>query len=215
MIRDRLIGVAFGLIVFGHVEHFLWPVRAADRMHARLADVFRSLAALARVASRPREAGVDVDARRQLIAQQVTDVQGFIESSKFEAGADGRDAQLVERLTADAQTVFLVLLAIARDAETAALRPDAARGASVRADADVAEILEGLADRIRPGAAASVNDVDGSLAALRESISAQVVAIAETPGYAGTVALYRELEAAVSRVASGDGLPAPAENRDP
>ena len=215
VIRDRLIGVAFGLIVFGLVEHFLWPVRAADRMHARLADVFRSLAALARVASRPREAGVDVDARRQLIAQQVTDVQGFIESSKFEAGADGRDAQLVERLTADAQTVFLVLLAIARDAETAALRPDAARGASVRADADVAEILEGLADRIRPGAAASVNDVDGSLAALRESISAQVVAIAETPGYAGTVALYRELEAAVSRVASGDGLPAPAENRDP
>jgi len=78
----------------------------------------------------------------------------------------------------------------------------------------VAAILEGLADRIRPGAAASVNDVDGSLAALRESIAAEVVALAEAPGYAGTVALYRELEAAVSRVASGDGLPAPAEDRD-
>jgi len=44
VVRDRLIGVAFGLIVFGIVEHVVWPARAADRMHARLADVFRSLA---------------------------------------------------------------------------------------------------------------------------------------------------------------------------
>jgi len=81
VVRDRLIGVAFGLTVFGLVEHVLWPVRAADRMHARLADVFRSLAALARVASRPLDDRGDVDARRRLISQQVTDVQGFIESS--------------------------------------------------------------------------------------------------------------------------------------
>src|SRR5262249_59850136 len=53
VVRDRLIGVAFGLIVFGIVEHVLWPVRAADRMHARLADVFRSLATFARAASQP------------------------------------------------------------------------------------------------------------------------------------------------------------------
>src|SRR5262245_27706695 len=51
VVRDRLIGVAFGLIVFGIVEHLLWPVRAADRMHARLADVFGSLAAFARALS--------------------------------------------------------------------------------------------------------------------------------------------------------------------
>src|SRR5262249_187583 len=116
VVRDRLIGVAFGLIVFGIVEHVFWPAPAADRMHARrgggaggagdgmhagLADVFRSLAALARVASRSPG---DVDARRQLISQQVTDVQGFIESSKFESGADAGDAEAVERLTADAQT---------------------------------------------------------------------------------------------------------------
>src|SRR5262249_61210400 len=122
VVRDRLIGVAFGLIVFGIVEHFLWPVRAADRMHARLADVLRSLAALARVASQPPG---DADTRRQLISQQVADVQGFVESSKFEAGADGADAQAIERLTADTQTVFVVLLAIARDAASAARLADA------------------------------------------------------------------------------------------
>src|SRR4029453_3212754 len=32
VLRDRLIGVFFGLVVFGVVEHMLWPVRAADRM---------------------------------------------------------------------------------------------------------------------------------------------------------------------------------------
>ena len=38
VVRDRLIGVAFGLIVFGVVEHVLWPIRAADRMHEGLAE---------------------------------------------------------------------------------------------------------------------------------------------------------------------------------
>ena len=31
VIRDRLIGIFFGLIVFGIVEHVLWPVSATER----------------------------------------------------------------------------------------------------------------------------------------------------------------------------------------
>ena len=142
VVRDRLIGVAFGLIVFGIVEHLLWPVRAAERMHARLADVLRSLAAFARVAS---TAPVDVDSRRQLISQQVADVQGFIESSKFEVQSPGADAQAVERLTADAQAVFVVLLAIARDAASTAGGLDAERAAPTRVGEDIGVVLEALA----------------------------------------------------------------------
>src|SRR3989475_7142454 len=210
VVRDRLIGVAFGLTVFGLLEHVLWPVRAADRMHARLAEVFRSLAAFARVASRPRDDGGDVDAWRPLISQQVTDVQGFIESSKFEPGAGDADAQAVERLTADAQTVFLVLLAIARDAESAAMRLDAVRAATIRIDEDVAAILEGLADRVRHGGARPAIDVDASLAALERSIAAEVGAVGEDTTYGGALALYRELAVAVNRVASSDILLIPA-----
>jgi Fusaric acid resistance protein family len=197
-----VIGVAFGLTVFGLVEHLLWPVRAADQMHARLADVFRSLAALARAASRPRDDGGDVEALRQLISQQVTDVQGFIESSKFELGAGAADAEAVERLTADAQTVFLVLLAIARDAESAALRPDAVRAASMRVGEHVAAILEGIGDRVRRGGAGPAIDVDGSLAAFERSIAAHVDAVGEDATYAGPLVLYRELAVAVNRTAS-------------
>src|SRR5256712_732929 len=99
VVRDRLIGVAFGLIVFGLVEHVLWPVRAADRMYSRLADVFRSLAAFARVASRPRADGADPESRRQLISQQVTDVQGFIGSPKLAPSAGAADTQEAHSFT--------------------------------------------------------------------------------------------------------------------
>ena len=48
VVRDRLIGVFFGLTVFGIVEHLLWPVRAKDALRARLAEMLRLLADLAR-----------------------------------------------------------------------------------------------------------------------------------------------------------------------
>jgi len=204
VVRDRLIGVAFGLIVFGIVEHVVWPARAADRMHARLADVFRSLAAFARALSQPPG---DVDARRRLISQQVTDVQGFIESSKFESGTGAGDAQTVERRTADAQTVFLVLLAIAREATSAARPPEALHTATIRVDDDVAAILDGVAARVRNDGAAPAIDGDRALAALERSLAAQADASGGDATYAGARALYRELAVAVTRVASDERRP--------
>jgi multidrug resistance protein MdtO len=199
VVRDRLIGVAFGLIVFGIVEHLLWPVRATDRMHARLADVFRSLAAFARGASQRL---ADVDARRQLITQQVADVQGFIESSKLESGAVGADAEAVERLTADIQAVFLVLLAIARDAAAAETPLGAVPTATIRVDDQVAAILEGLADSHRDGGVTRPVDVGPLLTALERSIAAQVDAARGDAGYAGAITLYRELGVAMNRLNS-------------
>ena len=199
VVRDRLIGVAFGLVVFGVVEHLLWPVRAADRMHARLADVFRSLASFARVASRPPD---DADARRQLISQQVADVQGFIESSKFEPGGGPADTETVQQLTADAQTVFLVLLAIARDAATAARRPEAVRAAMSHIDDEVATTLARLSDAIQVGRPATPIDARGSLAELERSTADQTDGITEDMTGLDTLGLYRELAAAVNRIAS-------------
>ena len=46
VVRDRLIGVFFGLLVYGAVEHLLWPVRAQDALRARLAEMMRLLAEL-------------------------------------------------------------------------------------------------------------------------------------------------------------------------
>ena len=206
VVRDRLVGVAFGLIVFGIVEHVLWPVRAADRMHTRLADVFRALAAFARGASRPRDDASDIHAQRQAIAQQVTDVQELIEASKFEPGPGAADAQALERLIADAQTVFLVLLAIARDAESAAGRPGMIRAARVQVDEEVAVMLEGLADRIGQSDAALAMHGHDSRAAFSWFLGD---AGGDDAADAGTLALYRELSVALNQVA----VPTPAEVR--
>ena len=204
VVRDRLIGVAFGLIVFGIVEHLLWPVRAADRMHARLADVFRSLAALARAASRPHDDGGDIDARRDLISQQVTDVQGFIESSKFEPGAGAADAQAVQQLTGDVQMVFLVMLSIARHAESAPMPADAARAATTRVGGAAAALLEALAERVQHDGARFPMGDDRLMTAFEQSIADQAAAVGEETTYSGALGLYRQLGVAVSRVASSD-----------
>jgi multidrug resistance protein MdtO len=207
VVRDRLIGVAFGLIVFGLVEHVLWPVRAADRMHARLADLLRSIGALARVVSRPLDDREDVDARRRLISQQVADVQGFVESSKFEPGAAAADAQEIERITADAQTVFLVLLAIARNTTGFTARaPENVRRAAIRADEEAAAILEELATGIEPGRTARAGEDGGVLADFERSIAALSDAIGEDVTGSGTIALYRELGIAMNRVAQRSWL---------
>jgi hypothetical protein len=197
-IRDRLIGIAFGLIVFGLLEHVLWPVRAADRMRERLADVLSSLAGLALAgAGGPGVRAGDVDARRRLISQQVADVQGFIESSKFELNSTG--ALATQRLTGDAQTVFLLLLAIAR--HEAAL-PQTARDTARRLPTEAAAALEALAEHLRRGGPIPAFDLDGALAAVGRDITAH--GLLEDEPWRERLVLYRELVVAVNRLAPGD-----------
>ena len=191
VLRDRLIGIAFGLIVFGLLEHVLWPVRAADRMRARLAEVLRSLAALARACESPGSLGPgDLDAQRRLVSQQVADVQGFIESSKFEAGAAGADA--IQQLTGDAQTVFLVLLAIGRH-EVA--REPVAHETPLRLLMDVAATLDARAEHVGHGGPRPAIDLESSLATS--------VPLADQTGH-GRLVLYRELVVAVNRLTPAD-----------
>src|SRR5215472_4255383 len=103
VVRDRLIGVFFGLLVFGLVEHVLWPVRAQDALRARLTEFLHLLAELARTGTSratPTVTSNDVDAWRRRISLKVADVQGLIESSKFEVGDVNPSA--IQKLTGDA-----------------------------------------------------------------------------------------------------------------
>jgi multidrug resistance protein MdtO len=199
VLRDRLIGVALGLIVFGLLERVLWPVRAADRMRERLADVFRSLSGLALACAKPGGLrSSEVDAQRRLISQQVADVQGFIESSKFEPDAAG--AVATQRVIGDAQTVFLLLLAIARD-ETPL--PQTAREAMLRVPTEAAAALEGLAEHLRRGSPRPAFDLDGALAEVGRDIPARGLSPADEAWHERLL-LYRELVVAVNRLAPGD-----------
>ena len=89
VVRDRLIGVFFGLIVFGIVEHLL-VARASSRCAARALGRDNAHAGgAARTGTSSATAAVttdNVDSWRRRISQKVHDVQALIESSKFQAG---------------------------------------------------------------------------------------------------------------------------------
>jgi hypothetical protein len=186
--------------VFGVLEHVLWPVRAADQMRARLADVLRSLAGLARACS--GSGGLrssDVDERRRLISQQVEDVQGFIESSKFEPGAT--TAEVIQQVAGDAQTIFLLLLAIARGGGE---RSEADRELRFRVATDVAAALDRVAVRLSRGETSAI-DRDDALGEIERAIAARRVHDWDQDAMGrGALVLYRELAVAVKWLVSSD-----------
>jgi hypothetical protein len=63
--------------VFGIVEHAFWPMRAADALRARLAEMMHLLAELARTGTSSATlamTGNDVDSWRQRISQKLEDL---------------------------------------------------------------------------------------------------------------------------------------------
>jgi len=195
VVRDRLIGVFFGLVVFGLVEHLLWPVRAADALRARQAELLRLLANLARAGTAggtPAVPAADVDGWRRRISQKVEDVLGLTESSKFERAE--LDLEAFQRRTGDAQIVFILLLALARDRRPPGL-PESMKARALEVDTAIATTLEALATRTTGGVEPAAADLEGKLDALQRSMADG------TDGPAtGPLALYRALVDAVMRL---------------
>jgi fusaric acid resistance family protein len=204
VVRDRLIGVFFGLIVFGIVEELLWPVRAQDALRARLAEMLRLLADLARSRTNDKTPTViadDVDAWRRRIAQKVEDVQGLIESSKFESG----DLELdeIQKRTGDAQIVFVLLLSLARQSRDIA-QSNVVRAAEVELDSVIATALEALAMRAAGDSEPPVPGLEDALNGFDRSMAGTDALDKEAGTHlAGRLALYRTLVAAINRLSSG------------
>jgi multidrug resistance protein MdtO len=195
VIRDRLIGIAFGLIVFGLVERYLWPERAMDALRARLSEALRLLADLARSGrSDPSLTTAEVDSWRRRISLKVAEVQGLIESSKFEPQELNLEA--LQRRTADAQVVFVLLLALARLRRDPSL-PEAAQAAALEVDDAVARTLEAMAARVSHGPELPTPDLQDALDALeRSSVALPTRAGAAVADEAsGPLGLYRSLVA--------------------
>jgi len=204
VVRDRLIGVFFGLIVFGVVEQLLWPVRAQDALRARLAEMLRLLADLARSGTSDKPpAGIadEVDSWRRRISQKVQDVQGLIESSKFEAG----DLQVdeIQKRTGDAQLVFVLLLSLARQSRDTTRLPDTMRAAAVNVDNAVATALEASANHLSGDSGPTMPKLDDPLNTFERSVAGTDAVDSEAAAHlAERLALYRTLVAAVKQVSS-------------
>jgi multidrug resistance protein MdtO len=212
VVRDRLIGVFFGLVVFGIAERVLWPVRAHDALRARLAEALRLLADLARTRTIRQgsvESLVAVDPWRRRISQKMEDVQNLIESSKFER--DAMDLDALQRRTGDTQLVFVLLLALARHAPESGL-PNTVQTREFELDVAVAAALEALATHAVSGVQAAVANLAGALDALERTVHSSLGAPGEVitpPRFAVALALYRSLVGSVARLS-----PAPLGRHD-
>jgi multidrug resistance protein MdtO len=205
VVRDRLIGVFFGLIVFGVVEHLLWPVRARDALRARLAEVLRLLAELARSKTRADENPTvlvnDVDSWRRRISQKVEEAQGLIESSKFEAG--DLDVDEIQKRIGDGQLVFVLLLSLARQSRDTTRLPDTMRAAAVNVDNAVATALEALANHVSGDSGPTMPKLDDPLNTFERSVAGTDALDSQAAAHlAERLALYRTLVAAVKQVSS-------------
>jgi len=203
VVRDRLIGVFFGLLVFGIVEHLLWPVRARDALRARLAEVLRLLAELARSKTRadenPSVLVNDVDSWRRRISQKVEEAQGLIESSKFESG-DLR-VDVIQKCTGDGQLIFVLLLSLARESRHTSHVPDAMRAAAIDLDNSVATALEALAIRSAGGSEPAIPALDETLHVFERSMtSTGALDQGAAAHFAERLDLYRALVAAIERL---------------
>jgi multidrug resistance protein MdtO len=215
--RDRLVGVAFGLVVFGLLEHYLWPVRASDRRQQHFADVLRSLANLARLGGRERrDAGPDPDPElddlRRRIAQALAETQRLLEESKFELQAGELDA--FQRGLGDAQVIFLVLLSIAYQRRMARTLSVSVPASTRELEDAVARRLEGLADSTRSDLPRPAAELDAALAAVESALTPPRH---EAPTDEGALAgerrleLYRTLVRLVSQLDSWRAIPSGAQ----
>ena len=89
VVKDRLIGIALGLLVFGLIDTHLWPVRAAARVRPSFANALRSMADLARLSSQDEDPAMVLSrayALRLKIYQGFGTVQQLVAETMFEPG---------------------------------------------------------------------------------------------------------------------------------
>jgi hypothetical protein len=135
--------------------------------------------------------------RPSKVVKEVTQAEGArekaaripseVESSKFEPGAI--TAEVIQQVAGDAQTIFLLLLAIARgDGE----RSEADRELRFLLATDVAAALERVAVRLSRGETSAI-DRDDALGEIERAIAAQRVHDRDQDAMGrGTLVLYRE-----------------------
>jgi hypothetical protein len=161
------------------------------------------LADLARSGTRstiPAAIDADVDSWRRRISQKVEEIQTHIESSKFESG--DLEVTQIQKLTGDAQIIFILLLSLARQSREIT-QSDVVRTTANELDNAIATALEALAMRAAGGSELPVPALEDALNAFERSrAGADALDKEAAAHFAGRLALYRTLVAAINRLSS-------------
>jgi hypothetical protein len=198
--RDRMIGIAFGLLVFGFINSRLWPVSALGTLRAKVSDVFRQMARLASLSDESKDPAPRMAQAYNLRLKAYEDfniIGEMQESSKFESGAEIR--KKLEALDDGAKSLFLPLLALIQHRPD--LRPDDSvpepmRSASLRFRTTLARLLENLADGVEGKPQRPWPDLEAELAELERTFAIEIKNVADANVAAnlhGRLALYKEI----------------------
>lgn len=207
VVRDRLVGIALGLVVFGVINRRLWPVTALDTIRIKLGSVFRALVKLAGLPDENQDPApqlVEAYAVRLQVQQDLGTLRQLFESARFESGAAQRDR--LEAVSNTAQMLFLHLLAIIQH------RPDLwplgvpepLRAASARFRATLAEVLLNLSDRMQGKPERPLPDLSSVLPELGQVLAQESKTISEphlSAQIRGRLALYQETLPMVEKLA--------------
>jgi uncharacterized membrane protein YccC len=213
-IRDRVVGILLGNVVITLVFHYVWPVRASAAMWTSLRSALRAMAELASAASRsgaqPIVAGQTEDLRLRashdfLVAQQLADEAAFEVTERVpeQPTTSWGAYQRLQRVTADAQSVFLTQLALAQQRANVAPPhlPDGLVNGMRHFDAVVAENLAVIADPGRRRATA-LPDLRTPLATVTDLMqqTRTAASLEATAQLDARLALYRELVPRIERL---------------
>jgi multidrug resistance protein MdtO len=207
VVRDRLIGIALGLTVFGLISNWLWPVKALQNTRAKLASAFQTLAKLAGLPDEKKEPTPRLaeayDLRLQAY-QQFRAVHELLEGAKFEPGEQVR--RKLQEINSTAQRLFLYLLAIIQhrpDVRPEAV-PEPLREASASFRTALADELQILSARIIRKEIRPDHDLQGTLIELERVSASQIGTITSSDVVAQVRAratLYRQVVRIVQQMA--------------
>jgi multidrug resistance protein MdtO len=196
--RDRLIGIALGLTVFGLINERFWPVTALGTMRVKLVSALRTLAKLADLPDTDKDHAPQLTEAYGLRFQVYHDfgaIRELHESSKFESGAAQRER--LEAIGNAVQNLFLHQLAIVQHRPD--LRPFATpeplRAASARFRATLADVLLNLANRVEGRTERPMPDLPSALAELEKTVAIQINTVTDANVAAqirARLALYQE-----------------------
>jgi multidrug resistance protein MdtO len=198
VVRDRLVGIALGLAVFGIINSQLWPVTALATTRAKLVSVLRTLAKLAGLPDADEDHAPQLTEAYGLRLQAYQDfgaVRQLHESSKFESDGVRRERLMVIDNTV--QMLFLHLLAIIQhrpDLRPSAV-PEPLRAMSVRFRATLAGVLQNLAARVDGKPNRPMPDLPFALAELEKNVATQIKTVTDANVAAqirARLALYQE-----------------------
>ncbi len=204
-IRDRLVGILLGNVVITLVFLYVWPVDALMALRRNLAAALRTTARLATVEGETEDAAATARSTAALRAEADRSfgaVQQSLEEAGFEPGVPGEGEwdtrAALQRVTIDAQAVFLNQLAIARHRPDFALDvlPSPVRAAVRRLNSAVAASLDAVANRIEGRTETPLPDLQAPLADLADVARSSLGRVASTDVAAqvrGRLELYRVL----------------------